>query len=128
MAAYTGKDGYVTVAGSTAAYIDSWTLNTSVGTADISAFGDSAHAYEQTLRDANVSITGTMDRSDVEQAALMDQFEDATLANIAIRLYTQNANYWSGNVKLTGMTVNSAVGDKVSITWTGVVTGALAYT
>jgi hypothetical protein len=128
MAAYAGRDGYVTVGGSTVAYIDSWTMNATIGTADITAFGGTARSYEQTLRDVTVSITGTMDRSDAEQATLMDQFEDAALADVAVRLYTQSANYWSGNVRLTGMTVNSAVGDKVSITWNGAVNGVLAYT
>jgi hypothetical protein len=128
MAAYMGKDGYVTAAGSTVAYIDSWSLNASVGTAEITGYGNSAKAYTHTIRDASVSFTGTMDRSDAEQATLMDQFEDATLADVAIRLYVLPATYWSGNVRLTGMTVNSAVGDKVSITWNGSINGALAYT
>lgn len=128
MAAYMGKDGYVTVGGSTVAYIDSWTLNANIGTADITGFGNSARAYTHTIRDATISITGTMDRSDAEQATLMDQFEDATLADVAFRLYVLPATYWSGNARLTGMTVNSAVGDKVSVTWNGVVNGSLSYT
>jgi hypothetical protein len=128
MAAYVGRDGYVTVGGSTVAYIDSWSMNASIGTADITAFGNAARVYDQTIRDVSVTFSGTMDRSDAEQATLMDQFEDAALADVAVRLYTQAANYWSGNVRVTGMTVNSAVGDKVSVTFNGVVNGALAYT
>lgn len=128
MAAYMGKDGYVTAAGSTVAYIDSWTLNANIGTADVTGFGGTARAYVHTIRDATVSITGTMDRSDAEQATLMDQFEDATLADVAVRLYVLPATYWSGNVRVTGMTVNSAVGDKVSLTFNGNINGALSYT
>ena len=75
-----------------------------------------------------MTVTGTMDRSDAEQAALMDQFEDGTLADIAMRLYWANASYWSFSARLTGMTVNSAVGDKVSITWNAQVNGAIAAT
>jgi len=128
MAAYLGKDGYLTVGGSTAAYIDSWSLNATVGTADVTGFGDSAHAYTQTLRDATVNFSGTMDRSDAEQATLMDQFEDATLADVALRLYWAPASFWSFNARLNGMTVNSQVGDKVSISWTAQVNGAVAAT
>ncbi len=128
MAAHMGKDGYLTVGGSTAAYIDSWSITPSIGTADVTGFGDSAHAYTHTLRDATVTFTGTMDRSDVEQATLMDQFEDATLADVALRLYWANASYWSFNARLTGMTVNSNVADKVSITWNAQVNGAIAAT
>ncbi len=128
MAGYMGKDGYVTVGGSTVAYLDTWSLNPSIGTADVTGFGNTSRVYEQTIRDASLSMGGTMDRSDAEQATLFDQFEDGTLADVAVRLYVLPATYWSGNVRLTGMTVNSAVADKVSVTWNGVVNGNLAYT
>jgi len=69
-----------------------------------------------------------MDRTDVEQAALMDQFEDGALADIAMRFYVMPASYWSGNMKMTGQTVNSQVGDKVSVTWNATGNGNLAFT
>jgi len=128
MAAYMGKDGYVTAGGSTVAYIDSWTLTANIGTADVTGYGSAARVYTHTIRDASASFTGTMDRSDAEQATLMDQFEDATLADVTVALYVAPATYWSGAIRLTGMTVNSAVGDKVSVTWNGAVNGALTYT
>lgn len=128
MAATAGKDGYVTVAGSTVAYLDTWTLTPGIGTAEITAFGDSSKAYGSTLREWTFSCGGTLDRADTEQAALMDQFEDGALADIAVRFYNANATYWSGNARLTGQTINSAVGDKVSISWTGSGNGDLAYT
>ena len=128
MAAYNGKDGYVAIAGSTVAYIDTWSLNSEIGTAEVTGFGDGAKAYVSTLKGHTMSWSGTLDRSDTDQAALMDQFEDGTLASIAMRLYTQSANYWSGSVKMTGMTVNSQVGDKVAVTFNGTVDGELSYT
>jgi len=128
MAATAGKDGYITVAGSTVAYTDSWTLNPSIGTAEITGYGDTAKAYGSTLREWTATWTGTLDRTDAEQAALMDQFEDGTLGDIAMRFYVLPATYWSGNMRMTGQTVNSQVGDKVSITWNAVGNGALAFT
>jgi len=128
MAATAGKDGKVGIGTADIAYMDSWSLNPSIGTAEITAFGDSAKAFGSTLREWTVNFSGTLDRSDTDQADLMDQFEDGTLADIAIRCYTAAASYWSGNVRLTGQTVNSQVGDKVSISWTGQGNGALAYT
>lgn len=130
--AYMGRWGKV-YAGSTGAvtYIDNWTLNVSVGTADITAYADTARAYAQTIRDGNFSFGGTLDRSDTEQADILDQFEDGVLAPLTIRLYSGNAaastEFWAGQGLFTGMTVNSAVGDKVGVTFNGVFTGGVSY-
>jgi hypothetical protein len=128
MAAYRGADGSVTIAGEAVAYIDSWSLAPEIGTAEITAFGNSARAYSSTLRGWSGSFTGTLDRTDTDQADLIDQFEDGTLGNIALRLQTTAAAYWGGTVRLTGMNVNSAVADKVSITFNFIGNGNLSYT
>jgi hypothetical protein len=129
MAATAGKDGYVLI-GTTGvvAYMDSWSINPSIDTPEITAYGDSAKAYGSALRGWTVNFSGTLDRSDTDQADLMDQFEDGTLAAISCRFYVAAASYWSGSVRLTGQTVNSQVADKVSISWTGNGTGALSFT
>ena len=128
MAAYVGKDGSFKIGANDVDFIDSWSLSPGIGTAEITAYGDSAKAFNSTLREWTGTVGGTLDRSDTDQADLLDQFEDGTLADIAARFYTANASYWSGNVRLTGQTVNSAVGDKVSVTWNMQGNGALAYT
>ena len=128
MAATVGKDGDVKIGAATVAYMDAWTLTPNINTPEITAFGDAARVFSSALRDANVTFSGTLDRSDTDQADLMDQFEDGTLADIAVRLYTAAASYWSGNVRLTGQTVNSQIADKVAITWNGIVSGNLAFT
>jgi hypothetical protein len=139
MSAYMGRRGKVYTASSSAVltYVDSWSMNASIGTADITAYGDSARAYAQTLRDASYTITATLDRSDTKMADLCDQFEDGTLAAIAIRLYTGSTGvglstapydeFWAGQGLFTGMTVNSAVGDKTGLTFNGVFTGPVKY-
>ena len=128
MAATAGKDGYITVAGSTVAYTDTWALSPAIGTAEITAYQDTSKAYGSTLREWTATFSGTVDRTDVEQAALMDQFEDGVLADIAMRFYILPATYWSGNMRLTGSNINSAVGDKVSVTWNAIGNGNLSYT
>jgi len=126
MAAYMGKDGKVNIGAATVAFCDSWTLNTGVGTADITGYGASSRAFVQTIREWSGSFTCTMDRSDTDQADLMDQFEDGVLADIAFQLYP-STSYWSGNGQMTGMTVNSAVDDKISVSFDFQGNGALAY-
>lgn len=129
MAATVGKDGKFLI-GTTGivAYMDSWGISPSIDTPEITAFGNSSKAYGSALRGWTFTASGTLDRSDTDQADLMDQFEDGTLADIAARFYTAAASYWTGNVRLTGQTVNSQVGDKVSISWTGNGNGNLAFT
>lgn len=128
MAAYMGKDGEVSIAGETVAYMDTWTLNANIGTAEITDYEDDTKTFDSTLKEWTCTFAGTLDRSDTDQADLMDQFEDGTLADVAIRLETSAATYWGGNVRLTSMTVNSQVADKVSISWNAQGNGALSYT
>lgn len=128
MAATVGKDGQVAIADATIAYMDSWSINPSIDTPEITAFGDSAKAYGSALRSWTFSFSGTLDRSDTDQADLLDQFEDGTLADIGLRFYTAAASYWSGNGRLTGQTINSQVNDKVSVSWNGNGNGALSFT
>jgi len=128
MAATVGKDGYFAIGASTVAFVDSWTVTPSIDTPEITAFGNSSKAYGSALRSWSITASGTLDRSDAEQASLMDQFEDGTLGDIAMRFYFAAASYWSGNVRLTGQTINSQVADKVSISWTGNGNGNLAAT
>ena len=128
MAATAGKDGYITVAGSTVAYTDTWTVTPAISTPEITAFGNSSKAFGSALREWTATWSGTMDRSDAEQAALMDQFEDGVIADIAMRFYTAPASFWSGNMRMTGQSVNSQVGDKVSVSWNAQGNGNLSYT
>lgn len=132
MAAYVGRNGSLGMSASSSGlltYIDSWTLNANVGTADITAYGDSARKYSHTIRDASLSFTATMDRSNTGFDDIMDIFDgtSSSLVEKTCRLYSATTEYWAGQVLLTGMTVNSAVGDKVSLSFNANVTGNLIY-
>jgi hypothetical protein len=121
MAAYVGRNGFVSLSAATSGtltYVDSFTLNANIGTADITAYGDSARAYAHTIRDASFSLTATLDRGDTEWDDVIDQFDGSStkLTAIPYRLYAGTTEYWAGQALLTGLTVNSAVGDKVGIT------------
>ena len=131
MAAAVGRDGTISVAGATSAptYIDSWTLNGEIGVADITAFGDASRTRANTIRDWNVTCNGTLDQSNDDQLrihALVTSTSDP--GNVALRLYDQSAAYWSGNSRLASFTINSAVADKVNITWNFQGNGILSRT
>lgn len=132
MAAAMGKDGYVMLGGDTDAvvtYVNSWTLSPSIGTADITAYGDSARAFISTLREWTATVGGTLDMSSTDQSYVFNDFSStATSTSFELRLYDRTTCYWSGSVLPTGANINSQVGDKVSFTWTFQGTGALSYT
>ena len=129
MAATVGKDGKFLIGTTgTVAYMDTWAITPGIDTPEITAYGDSSKAYGSSLRSWAMTASGTLDMSDTDQADIMDQFEYGTLADIACRFYFAAASYWSGSVRLTGQTINSQVGDKVSISWTGNGNGNLSAT
>ena len=129
MAATMGKDGFISIDGTTVkpAYIESWTLTPSIDLAEVTAYGDVAKAYASTLRSWTVTCAGTLDRSDAKQLAALQQFESTASSTAwALRLY-DSTSYWSGSGYLTGATINSVVGDKVSVTFNFTGSSNLSY-
>ena len=123
-----GKDGSVRIAANKIAYMDTWTLTPSIETADITAYGSSFHDRAHTLKDWTAEMSGTLDRSDTQQDAILDMCSSGALGNIALRFYTHAASYWSGNGLLTGASVVSSIGDKVTMSYSFVGNGALSWT
>lgn len=129
MAAAMGKDGFISLDGTTTkpAYVDSWALTGGIGTAEVTAYGDSAKAFVPTIREWSVTCAGALDRSDAKQLAVLNDFEStASSTTMTLRLY-DSTSYWEGTGLITGETINSAVGDKVSFTFNFQGTGNLSY-
>lgn len=119
MAAKMGKDGFISIAGTTErpAYIDNWTLNAEIGTVEVTAFGESARSYVSTLRGWSVTCGGTLDKSDTDQDAVLDLIAATSSPSaVSLRLY-DSSSYWSGSGYLTSVSINSQVGDKVALTF-----------
>ena len=123
--AYMGKDGFVSLLGDTEAgtFIDTWSLSMGIGTAEVTSYGDNSKAFVSTIREWSVSLTGTMDRSDTHQDPLFDNFDSTTQTSVSIRLFAgSSTERWVGTTLPTGLTINSAVGDKVG--WTAELQGS----
>jgi len=130
MAATMGKDGFISVDGTTGkpVYIDTWTLNAEIGTAEVTAYGNTSKAYVSTLRGWSVTCGGTLDRSDTTgQVVILNDFEStATSTTLSLWLY-DSTSHWQGEAYVTGETINSSVADKVTVSWTFQGTGNLTY-
>jgi len=131
MAAAMGKDGWVSFGTTTEglAYVDSWAINPSIGTADVTYYGASAKEFISTLREWTATISGSLDMSDTGQRDALGQFTTTgTSTTISLHLYDRTTCYFGGTVLLTGATINSQVGDKVSFTYNLQGTSNLSYT
>ena len=130
MAAIMGKDGSFRVGANVVGNIDSWTINRSVGTAEITSFGSTWEDHDPTIRAWTASIAGTLDSTDAQQLSLRDQLEDATLANITcnFRLAGTTAPVYSGSGIIESDAVGpSGVKDKVSYSATIRGDGAMTW-
>lgn len=129
MAATIGKDGGFYVGTDLVTFIDSWTLSGTIGSAETTAYGDENVKRVPTIRDWSSSVSGTLDVSDAQQAALLDQFEDGTIAATSVRLaISRGSSYWEGSAIIQGVSVDSKVGDKVSVSFDLIAADALSFT
>jgi predicted secreted protein len=131
MAALIGKDGSLRIGTNVIGAIDTWSLNLSQGSAEITALSTEANTfrnYVQTIKEWSGSASGTLDLADSQQLTVEQSATTGTFAVAALRFYTTLAAYWAGNAYITGITVNSRVDDKVSLSFNFQGTGAIAYT
>jgi len=131
MSALMGKDGSIRIGATAIGSMDTWTLNPSVGSAEVTAYGNTDRQYAYSIKDWSGSAAGTLDLANAGQLSMQDQFDSAhALANVALRFYTSTevTTYWYGNAILTDMSVRSQVADKVSVSFTFVGNGNLSYT
>jgi predicted secreted protein len=115
MAATKGKDGGFYVGSTLVTFISSWNLNRGKGTAETTAYGDDWEDHVGLIRNWSADVVGTLDRTDVNQAALLDQLEDGVEAPIVVRLsLDRSTEYWQGSAIIAGDSIASDVKDKVT--------------
>ncbi len=117
MAAVMGKDGSFRVGATVVGFIDSWTVNRTIGTAEITSFGSTFEDHDPTIRAWTASISGTLDSTDAQQLTIRDQLEDGVLANIAVNFYlagTTNQRYNGSGIIESDVVGPSGVKDKVA--------------
>lgn len=125
MAAVMGKDGDVRI-GSVTLSLDSWSINPSFNTADVTVYGNDTKVNAQTLAEWSGEASGTLDLANATSVALLDQFKlGAGGAAVNFRGYTGASTYWSGSAILTGASIGSTVGDKVTVSFSFACAGDL---
>jgi hypothetical protein len=130
MAALIGKDGSINIGANVIGYIDSWQLNPTVGTAEITSYGDSAGAHAYVIKDWTATASGTLDKTNAQQITLTNQVESAAAAVVALRFVTTTGagSYWGGNAYVKTAAIASQVGSKVNVNFSFQGSGNLTYT
>lgn len=123
MARYHGRGGrvYLGVNGaspSPAASLQTWSLDTTVDTVDVTAFGDSNKQYVPGFKDVKGTIAGFWDSAD----DTMFNSVDATAGGNSIGMYLYPATnasvkYWYGAAYISA-TINTSHSDAVKINGT----------
>ena len=142
MAARVGKDGWISFTASTsggaAAYsssgalnIDTWSLSGEIGLSEVTAFGDGSRKYLPNIRGWTATAGGTLDNATTEQQQLnlLNQIASTAmiLSECYLNMHENTTTYWCGVALLTGVSMNSAVGDKLGVTYNFQGSSALTY-
>jgi hypothetical protein len=110
-------------------FIDSWTLNLGKAIVDVTSFGDSSDKNVGTVRNWNATVNGTLDNSDAQQIALLDQLEDGAEAATVVRLADDStSDYWEGSSVVESAAIGSEVKGRVSVSLTLRGTGDIVRT
>ena len=97
MSVSKGKDGGFYVGSTLVTFMDTWTLNRGIAVEEVTSFGDDWEKKCATVKNWNATFGGSFDRSDAQQAALLDQLEDGVIADVVVRLGVDDSNYWVGS-------------------------------
>jgi hypothetical protein len=126
-----GKDGTFRVGATVVGNIDSWSLDLSAGSVEVTSMSTEAITFRnfgQTIREWSGTASGTLDLADAQQLALAQSASTAAAATAAMRLYTLPASYWAGNAYMSKVTINSQVSNKVSVSFNFQGTSGITYT
>lgn len=116
--AFTGEKGAIKTGENTVTKMENWKLNIKANETDTTSFDDEGwESCEITTKGYEVSMEGTFNKSDTTgQKAIMAAL--ASGDNFQIQLYIDKSSEradFSGNVKITGFDVETAVKDKIKI-------------
>lgn len=124
MSARMGRDGRIYVASTTGGspsalgFIDSWTINRTVGMAEQTEYGDAWGSYIPTIKDWTANISGTLDTTNANQLLVRDQLEDGSLARQITCLFMASdstaGEVWEGDAHIVNDSVQSNVKGKVA--------------
>lgn len=126
--ALTGEKGAIKTGANQVTKMENWKLNIKASEVDTTTFDDEGwESYEVSTKGYEVSMEGIYNKSDkTGQQAIMTALANG--ASLPIELYidkdSEKADF-SGNIKITGIDVETAPKDKIKVSIKGKGTGKL---
>lgn len=126
--ALTGEKGAIKTGANQVTKMENWKLNIKASEVDTTTFDDEGwESYEISTKGYEVSMEGIYNKSDkTGQQAIMTALANG--ASLPIELYidkdSEKADF-SGNIKITGIDVETAPKDKIKVSIKGKGTGKL---
>ena len=126
--ALTGEKGAIKTGENEITKMENWKLNIKASEVDTTTFDDEGwESYEISTKGYEVSMEGIYNKSDkTGQQAIMQALANG--ASLPIELYIDKSSEkadFSGNIKITGMDVETATKDKIKVSIKGKGTGKL---
>jgi predicted secreted protein len=107
------------------AEVKSWSLDASADMLDDTALGDSWKSNIVGLKEWSASIEVSWDMSDTAQLAVQNAYLNGN--TVAVKLYTNATNYYSGTANVSSLSVEDPVDDLVTATLEVQGSGVLSY-
>jgi predicted secreted protein len=125
--AIAGKSGKLGLDVNTVVDVSSWSLELGADTLEVTALGDDWKTFIAGLKEWSASAEGfySVHTDTTGQKALQDAYLNST--EVALKLYVNTTNYYSGSAYLSGLSIEDPVDDTVSISFEFQGTGALVY-
>lgn len=129
MAVMHGKDAKIEKNNVAISFATDWTIDATLASEDVTDFGDDWRAVSGGLASWSGSFTCYFDPSNTEQKAVHDALIAAapTGALTDMEFYLNAANYYSGNIIVTGVSISTAVSGIVTVRFSFDGNGALSY-
>lgn len=125
MPAIAGKSGLLKISANTMSEVTNWSLDASADMLESTSLGDSWKENTPGLKEWSASCDISWMMTDAAQLACQTAYLAST--SVAVSLYVNATNFYSGTAYISSMNVEDAVDGLVTATLELTGSGALAY-
>ena len=126
MAVMAGKNGEIKIGENKVGYIDNFSINVNLGSAETSQIGKQWRDYIATCSDWSGSLSGTLDYADIAQKEVVDELLTPSDTALTGEFKVGPALTLTGNFFITSISITGSFADKVAVSINFQGTGTLA--
>lgn len=121
-----GKNGLIKLGENNVGYIDNFSVNVNLGSAEVSQIGEQWREYIPACSDWAGSISGTLDYADAAQKEVVDELLTPTDQLFTVELKVGPTLTVTGNIIVTSASITGSFADKVAVSFNFQGSGALS--